>query len=194
MVRAEAIEALARLGDRDSIPDLVFLIRETDLWIPEMAIKALQALGATEAVPELVPALAAPEERTRLAAAAALCEFGSRKGIDVILEEEDRLDALNALRNPAALKRLRASRLPDGLSGGTSKELVEALAASAGLKVEWSPNHVADNTWIAIRRKASPEVQNLLGRTGWMILDDDRIRVMAPDEAVRFWKSWASKP
>jgi HEAT repeat protein len=189
--RAAAAGALADLGVGEAAQEILPLLWAWDPRDVEVAVQALVALGARSAIPELEKALARADRPGRIAAAAGLCELGSQKGIAILLDEEKKLESLNALRSPAAWSRLRSVRLSHRLPLGLDvKAKVEALAGSAGFKVEWSPGYVPD--YVAPWNRSL--VEGILGGTGSAVVEDGLLRVLSTQEALGFWRAWAPKP
>lgn len=227
IVRAFAATALGNLGAREAVPELLKRLSDKDYYITQCSIDAVGMLGAREAIPELIKLLeneyvrknaiealarleaseaAAPvesllvddAEEVRVSAASFLCERGSRRGVPVLLECSDSLVALNALRRPGSLKRLRTGKAT-GEGEGRAKVLTERLAKEAGLSVEWPPPSPVLQSWMDQRRRLPhrenrPTLLEALQLLVWgeyeAVVEGDRLRILPRDEASTYWQAW----
>lgn len=182
----------------------------------------LVGLEAREMIPELKALLASTQERDRVVVARALCEFGVRDGLPLLLrcaegqeprerrwwsgevEEGPSTDLLplNALRSPAAWKRLRRTSLPE-LWRLSPRQAWAAIARSAGLRLE-VPEGAAwarDPGWFDRRGSglwSNPfptlveAIDALTSRRPYaVLLEEDRLRVVPLADAIAFWKRWS---
>ena len=134
-----------------------------------------------------------PVSYVRFVAAQALCRLGRREGVPLILESarsnpESRwfLVILNQVRRPGVWEKVRKAE-------GDLKTLAE----KAGLRIEESFRFEfrPDAFWIS---KASrlPEEDlrrffiRVVPRSREIVLEDDRLRVLYRDEALKFWSAW----
>lgn len=131
-VRAQACDALARIGDATAVGALFGLIGDLDSRVALAAIGAVQSLGSHEARGHAMTAARSDDARTRHAAIRIISYFGYPEGIDVLLaaiaDPDDRIrDAatfglallddprataalLAATRHPSAATRAAACR------------------------------------------------------------------------------------
>lgn len=87
LVRAAAIQALAELGDRAAIGDILPLLRDADRWVREKAVEAVGAFKAAKALDPLMALLADdPEWSVRASAAEALGRLGDPRAIGVLTQ------------------------------------------------------------------------------------------------------------
>lgn len=84
-VRAQACEALGRIGDPSAVGQLFALVGDSDARVAQAAIAAVQSLGSDEAKAHVLAAARSPEGRTRRAALQILSYFGYPEGLDMLL-------------------------------------------------------------------------------------------------------------
>jgi hypothetical protein len=142
-VRQEAVAALARIGDAESVEPLVRTLRSPESGIQTQAAFALGKLRDPRAVDALLEALKEPY--LAQSAATALGEIGERSAIEPLLAVLPRRDISEATRASVAnaLSRMgEASALP---------EMLAALQSTQSLLV---------------RREMALAIGNLFGRPG----------------------------
>lgn len=164
-------------------------------YLCEPAMTALGAIGGSESEALLKAAVRNPDERMREYAAKALCRMGSREGVNLILRSDGDLFPLNALRAPQAWNRLARMTVTGDLVG-TTQDKVERLASEAGMKLEWlREGKAARGDW-SLRvpnQGARLSVLRALEKSlSWhaAVLEEDRIRVLAAEEGLAFWRAW----
>lgn len=88
-VRAQACDALARIGDPSVVSKLFALIGDHDPRVSQAAAGAVQSLGSDDAKAHALAAARSTDARTRRAALRILSYFGYPEGLDVLLEAID---------------------------------------------------------------------------------------------------------
>jgi HEAT repeat protein len=222
-----AAEALAILGARDQAPAIARLLGDRDVEVRKAAAEALHALGALPTGDKVAAALFAGVEPQQVQGAAeTLCRVGLPEGVPIVLQicsdvrlalqdpptgqmrwvSRKSLELLNAVREPAAWKRLATTPAPAAIEG-TRRELIERLAKDAGLQVIWSPAAAwEEDRWILGRERLPAKPQTLLGTLILLlsvhgvhqpfpercqfILEGDRLRVLRSAEALDAWEAW----
>jgi len=195
VLRMEAIRAAGILGAVAGIPKLIKAAQVPDEPGFPVRAGALQSLGrlrAKDALPLARKLLGDPDEAVRIAAAKALCELGDSKGSTLLLQNEEDLAPLNALRQPQAWERLQATMF-------VSVEAVHDLA--------WKIDFVQTKTGMTVERAAGyPQTHPLPQRSGRLtllealrdaideryelVLESERIRILPREDALKFWKAW----
>ncbi|HVR83077.1 MAG TPA: HEAT repeat domain-containing protein, partial [Planctomycetota bacterium] len=190
---ATAASALASLGARETIPDLLRLVEDPSVLVRLAVANALCTLGSRAGVPALLQKCA--DLRWPIREGTSNVSVGKSPGI------------LNALRQPELWKRLKGTAVTPDLRS-TRKANLERIAKAAGLSLDWSPSVQPDlDGWI-LGRRLRPQ-----GIRGWTFLDElqhdlrgrwvgsrspryeavlepDRIRILTSDEALQFWTGW----
>jgi HEAT repeat protein len=219
--RAGSPLALARLGSKESIPDIAALLDDprmrggaamalgeleaiqTAPRLVEMlqngkrsesrsAVWALGEIGAKDTIPDIVRLLKDPQLRGP--AARSLCMLGSTEGVSTLLESRQELNPLNALRNPKVWSRLRALSLGHERVRGSRREILEKVGKLSGLRIEcpeWEDGQ--GWRWPEHGRRLTDTLEQLTRGRWAFILEEDRIRIVDFDEALRFWKEWWDK-
>lgn len=167
----------------------------------------LARMEAEEAIPDLTRLLEEGGAGEKILAARALAELGRADGARVLFRsaaegDASALLALNALRAPAAWRRLQETALPE-FWVLPARGAWEAAARAAGLKLDvpGDPGWVRDPDWP--RRRNSEGWSNsfpvaaeglealLAGRPYAVILEEDRLRVVPRADALSFWRAWS---
>jgi HEAT repeat protein len=193
----EAAWALGELRAVASAPLLVRSVGERDIRTLT-SLTALARMEALDQVKPLVLLLSQYSGRDRLPVAEALCQLGEAAGVPDLLAEKYALWTLNALRAKNAWKTLREINISTALRRPTVQALVERLERE-NLKIEYMDS-VAVRRALETRLFAPGEELGTLnglralemvifGGASW-ILESDRIRIVSPEEAGRFWLSW----
>lgn len=175
--RRIAVEILAEIGSRDTVPALVQRLRDPSMPVRLEAAMALCCLGSREGVPLLL------EERANLIYLNALRDASSWKRV-------------RAARSTVGRGRT---------SPGDLKDDVTRWASDRGLALRWESGSEGDlylwkftyglgsTSWLH-----SPDSSGPLSY--WMgdgrfaaIVEPDVIRVVPYDEAWIFWKNWAAQ-
>jgi hypothetical protein len=200
-VRAAAVNGVARVGGPDAARDIAARLKDPGPSVRAAAAEALARLGATPLAPVNDALGPHPHDSARRHAARALCVLGSKRGVPVLLEDPEEFVYLNALRQPAAWKRLQ-DRSANGTRDGTNRELAEDVARQAGLAVDWSAHLTPDQvrelaekrgaeSWRWKARMSVHEVfRYLLPDTCDFILEAERVRVVTREEVLAFWRAW----
>lgn len=190
--RAAAVKAFGELGARERSREIEETLRDSYLYARAQACWTLAQMDARTSVKDIVPLLSDRQELVRSMAAKSLCWLGAREGVPLVLEEGKRLSFLNALRQPAAWKRLGEGRSP--APRGPFKDAVGRVAADAGMKVEVSPSFAGrdsfEGMWGGFSPRQTIDLMLDEGLTGEFVIERDRIRILNRDEALRFWKEW----
>jgi HEAT repeat protein len=224
--QSHAAEALAALGARDRAPAIEALLRDRDVEVRKAAVGALHRLDALPPAKEVARAVfAGIEPHQRIGAAEALCRAGIPEGVPTVLllssDVRVRLQeppsgemrwvyprsctVLNAVREPAAWKRLTETRIPGPLEG-TRRELIDRLAKTAGLQAEWDPaDGWEDDGWMTARdRVARTEGSVLDALTPLLaahdrqplpfrfdaVIEGGRLRILRYADALDAWEAW----
>ena len=199
-VRSNAVTALQSLRATEAVPALLKRLRVEASTLIRGILAALSALDAKEAIPDVACALDETDSFQRHAAAGCLCALGDRRGAPLVLAQLDRLNALNALRNPRLWQRLAGSKVEKDFKG-TRRVLLERAARAIGLPIEWSDS-LNDQDRDSLDGQI--EIPTCGGRATYLdalrtaygpyvVLEDDRVRVISIDHASGFWKSWWEK-
>jgi HEAT repeat protein len=195
-----ALRAAGGLKLREALPAAVRALERSDSTVRSSALQMIGDLGAVEAEASVVARLADSDGYVRRAAAYCLCRLGSRKGVEMTLEQGASLLDLNLLRSPAALKALEESTVPVQF-GATRLEVVERLARDHGWKADYSFSGEAQawmkgpaSAWLVEGKKRSVDVlRGLTDDRFAVVLDPGRIRIMTRIEAERFWTAWLAQ-
>lgn len=144
-VEAEAMEALADLRVAEALPDILLRLKSRDFSIRMAAVRSLDRLDAGD--PEAIEGLQQdPDEWVRTESAAWLAHRGDPRGGALLLRSPGRLDSLNGARQPDLWTRLRSVTLKGDLEG-TTAEIYARLAERAGLRLELPANEVPSCLW-----------------------------------------------
>lgn len=193
-LRGDAARALGMLGTKDVVPDLVALLQDSYLYARAGAAEALADLGAAEAAEGVVRLLHDPVPYVRRAAASALCRLGRREGVDWILESPDgSLLDLNAFRRPVPWKRL-CSVDP---GGDVSLKMWVGQAGYRWVE-DAEKESEPDSDEVTVRleefRRPGERFREFALRSipsgREAILEKDSLRLVAREEALKFWKEW----
>ncbi len=193
-----AARALGLLGAKEAVPVLLSLLPHRSAFIRTAAANALGELDASDAVEALRPGLADKVDWVRAEAATALTRLGSKAGVPVLLEEARKgtftaqLIALNALRQPEVYRKLKAKGLtrdiqgqPEGFSAAWSKEAGLPLVGARRDETQEYPAY--EGRTHLLRALES------VARSSWgvvVIMEPDQVRLLPPEEALKFWTAW----
>ena len=195
------LDGVTALRAKEAVPGLIKLLKHERLFIRRRTLETLAAIGAKEAVPAIVPLLDDPDKSVTIVAAHTLCQLGSIKPVDWILDEKNggSLTLLNALRQPRLWDRFRKKKaeVNRGCFGSAALKIV---AKEAGLKYDGPNFYVAVSIMVgapwtlgAGETPRLPLTETLLrGAMGQheVVLEDDRIRVLSREDAKKFWREW----
>lgn len=191
-----ALDAMAEIGAREAAPAVMRLLSDRSRWVRENALDAVGALAGDEAVPAVIRLLEDPERPLRREAGEWLCARGRREGVSQLLERDNSLHALNALRSPELWKKLGARRV-ETAAAGTRREMVDRLIREAGMVPEWAGARPGeDPAWMAERVRRPPgagflrQLSRFLYYHYCFVLEGDRVRILHGDDAREFWEVW----
>jgi HEAT repeat protein len=192
------------IGRPRAVPALIRLLEEGDSW---HAAQVLGQWGAREAVEPLARALHADGRHLPEYAAVALARIGDARGLELILKlprrttpnqgrMENALLSLNGIRHPEAFQKAVSTKWEQKSKWfWTLEEAVTELARRIGMKCTFS-KEITDldrrtpSDWPR-RELDLDQIASTWGRLAAFIIEPGEIRVMAPEEALRFWESWA---
>jgi hypothetical protein len=194
--------ALARLGDKGSIPGILQLLEDSEHNVRVQALQALSLLEAREAVPRISNLVKQTEGFAGFVcvpAAVALCQLNSAEGAPLLLKRETQLANLNGLRRPEDFHRLAHTILKKDLTG-TAKDLVDEVAREGDLRFDGShpvfEKSVAWHAWRMTLRSGATLLRALeeIFEDGRFvpILEEGSIRVIPKGEALKHWEIWLS--
>lgn len=193
-VRRAGADALAALGVAEP---LLAALKGGDTGGRNFVLEILHDRPLPEAKARLVELLSDPSAETRPLAAAALCAIGSREGAETLLREGESLFSLNALRRPKLWEKLSSPAPAFPVEPAFLRKSLEPLAEALRMKVEApSPADGARTEDVFVpagQRTLHQAFRTVLwphaGR--WeVLLEDDCVRVVSREEAVRFWTDW----
>jgi HEAT repeat protein len=199
--------AWARIGGEEFVPLLLSRLKldEMDRYWETNVLGRIGGEPATQGIREL---LTAKNQYLRSTATSMLCRNGLRDALPLIFSTESVQGygfpylELNAVRSPKIWKRLGERALKQPVYG-TAKELVTMIANEAGLSVEvppagspvlatWENYHLRLQEWG--RPLSLLEALERLQHSRWaFVLEGDRIHVMSPVDARKFWIDWWAK-
>lgn len=192
------------LGGEAAMAALRRKLGHSDVWTRYGVVRALGHIDTEAATAELLRMLQDEAEDVRWMAAQMLCRRGLAEGVPLTWDQaRKRYSALpfelNAIRRPAAWAKLKSAMLPEPFYG-TPKQLVERIAAAAGLPLEGlSPASREYPAWAGVYLRIPPEDLPINGldaldrtaQTRWtVVLESDRVRVLPRQESLEFWKAW----
>jgi HEAT repeat protein len=205
-IRISALGALGQHPMPQAAPEVAKRLADPSAGVRSSAIWTLRDLGAEPFVQELLGRLGDPDPKVRYRAARVVTELGVRDGVPTLLkeaqtlkdwEQNDALDSLNAIRQPAVWKRLSETPFK-GRRSGTEGEILKRVELQTGLKVEPCPE--LEKRWgSAGSTDYGPggpvfALKTILRERTVMycacILEADRIRLVTTQEAADFWKTW----
>lgn len=207
-----AAEALERLEAAQAVPGLIERSGDSRPHVRSRAALALAASGGPEAEAALRKLLNDENPRVRGVAAVALVRMGRKGEAPSLLrfaEEEDplALNSLNALRDPAAWRRIsRAEHRDDKWDGW--RPIEEILRELTGFPLDTDDVGglpvLAVTSWEdALSRRDLPlgcpnrvsarhAMDELLEwvEPHFYVLEPDKIRILPKAKALEFWKAW----
>jgi HEAT repeat protein len=188
--RRRALEVLRRIGpDARGVATAVeAAMKDPDVQTAAEAVRAFGEIQREKALPALYE-LICGDSPLKPAAAEALCALGERDGL---AGQPRPGNHLNAVRRPAQWDHLRRAAVDHDVDG-TKGEILEELATRAVMCVESSPDVERDllpfQRFYASARKRS--ILDLLQALDLpFVLEEDRIRILAPARAKDFWTQW----
>lgn len=202
--RVTALKVLGRLRGKEFMEKIRVRIADPEVQVRTEALSALSQNRAPGIDELLLSHLFDSQESVRLASARALCVRGRREGISQLLESECHasLCSLNALRSPAAWKRLMDRPVERSISGSV-QEVVNLLSAQCGLKMDWlaSPLGGRDESW-KLERSAHicamdgisylEALEKVLQVADFeLIVEDGLLQGRSREDAREFWRNWA---
>ena len=159
-------------------------MKDVDPSVAAEAVRAHGEIHREKALPLLRELLATP---LKSAAAEALCALGEREGLSGLPRPGS---YLNALRRPAQWDHLRRLTLDEDLDG-TRGEILDDVALRAVMCVEPTagvPLAELCRVDAAARKRSALEALEALDVP--FVLEEDRIRVLTPQQANEFWTKW----
>lgn len=191
----DAVATLGALGAREQRAAVAGALDAADARAVRAAVLVLEEFEAREELPRLRSLLAHGSAAVRVEAAFALASLGSAEGVDVLLRAGDRLSGLNGIRQPEAWRRLRRGPVRDPAPDEEDGFLEEAME-SLSLRVEWdaalwpeSRRRIARMFYRCPSSSAALALEwNALQGDYGVVLEDDRVRLLTRDDALRFWK------
>lgn len=194
--RYSALWHLSATAPEQAVPVLIRTLDDPEAFVRMSAADHLARLNRPEAAPLLKVLLRDPKAQTRRAAATALVWLGDSEGVSIILKDphypRTRFE-LNLLRRPEVCRAWREKLQKGPDLEGSPREQLEELCRRAGITLEVSP----DIAWPWQENPLPPDggsfltaVSNLLSGTGGAVVEEGRLRVMAPREGRRFWIRW----
>lgn len=199
--QAVALRALARLEAREAVPEI---LKRMDLFLDDKwgqvstpAVESLIRLKALDGSAGLVSLLSDRRSVVRAAAAAALCRMGSRRGVQVLLDDSKDWTALIALKEPRAWAKLQEP-YHDPMVGKTD-EILRMLARKAGLRLVSPhmnrlqgycnfPAPTPGRTLFEALHYVSVQIFKMK-----FVVEGDELRILTPDEAREYWTAWWSR-
>lgn len=192
-VRFYAVQAANDLADREAAPKVRSLLRDPDPDVRAAAARAVAALEGKAGIPALREMMTDRVPLVWGTATELLCRFGVREAAPRLLQYPNaRLESLNGVRRPEAWSRLESVRIRGPLEG-TVADLRARMVKEAGLPIEWPDLAPAERRELAGDRETIVLVDYLRYLVdGWpeIVLESDRIRLLPPEEAERFWREW----
>jgi hypothetical protein len=199
--------AWARIGGKEFVPLLLPRLKldQTDRYWETSVLGRIGGEPAMQGIREL---LTAKNQYLRQRAIAMLCRNGLREALPQVFPPESAQGypfppfELNAVATPDIWKRLGELALKEPVYG-TAKELATLIAREAGLSLDgppagspilptWQNYHQRLQEWG--RPLSLLEALERLQHTRWtFVLESDRIRVLSPGDAGKFWSDWWAK-
>lgn len=199
--------AWARAGAEDFVPLLLPRLK-LDQMDRYWEANILGRIGGEPAMQGIRELLTAKNQYLRYTAAAMLSRNGLRDALPLVFSPESTqwysfpYLELNAVGSPEIWKRLGQRALNQPVYG-TAKELATLIAKEAGISLEgppagspvlptWENYHLRLQEWG--RPLSLLEALERLQHSRWaFVLEKDRIRVLSPVDARKFWDDWWAK-
>jgi HEAT repeat protein len=202
-----AVRALALLGARDTLKDLKALLPGARSDYELELIRAFESFGATEMLDALAPRLDDLSRHADHFAATWLCSAGRREGVRWIMDDDEGMIAVNAVRNPEAWKKLTSVVLT-GDAEGTCFEIAQGIAEKAGLTLDWGRQDFIPEIPEVLRRFRIPprgdsargdvvleDLMKLMDDHYDVVLEGNTLRVLPCHRSRYIFREWwASSP
>lgn len=207
-VRNSAVEALARLRIETAVPRLIALLEDNsfEARLSGLPVRVFQALGhfnSKDVISVLKTGLTRESAWERVAAAQSLCLLGDQSGVSELLkmtgtDRQGSFVSLNFLRDPETWKELQTTRIENDCRG-TRLDLLKFLARLSGksLRAEHSVEKQLESKYGVIKLRSCNGINTVAEAlpdclTGDLeiILEAKEIKVIARQEALRFWQQW----
>ncbi len=192
----DGVNGLLELRQREVRPIIERWLQDPSPQTRGLGLTSLFRLEGQGALPAVRSYLTDPEESLRETAAALLTRAGQHGGVPILIDSKKDLFLLNAVREPRLWDRISTTRLDEPFYGN-SKEIMEYLAWKLGVGLEGPPSDAAQpRTWtdyhrrIGSRLKPSTVAEALEHFRWFVVLESDRLRVIAPEQAAAFWSAW----
>jgi HEAT repeat protein len=187
--------ALAELGDRESVPAMLRALESDDDDARRDAADALARVDPRAAEVRLKASLGSPDRTARRNAAQGLCRLGTREGVPALLEAARgdarcSLFALNAVRSPAAWKKLLDRKVASVLPGGS---LGTARLLRLTARVEVDSEEEGSSWWMfgsEVEQGWRSALHALEEYEDSAVLEGDRVRSLPRHKELRFWQDW----
>lgn len=207
----DAARALARLGATEAIPAIRRRMEEEHRDDFMELATSLADLGDPSGLVE-----ALTNQRYQYRAALELCSRGDSRGVPELLRNAEPWYGVppefNAVRKPKVWKALK-DKPWKGQIQACRLRVVERIGAAAGLKVRWEgaksfdelawPYEWESAGWIFVESSLLQELMDATNGSSHFssrtsldsppfgfILEEDSIRILPRDEALKFWKTW----
>jgi HEAT repeat protein len=187
---------LYAISPDDASPEIFANLTSTNPHTRGSAAQLLMGLEKPEAVPMIRVLLRDKEIAVRRAAATALAWQGDAEGVPMLLRDPGyvgTLFELNVVRNPEVCRAWNAIKLTGAELRGSPRELLEELCKRGGITLEvspglvWSP-HVQE--FDIDGRNLLRLISSLLWSTGGAVVEEGKLRILAPIEGRPFWIRW----
>jgi HEAT repeat protein len=196
-----AVRLLGLFGTKETLPVLREFLKSEDSDVQEAAILAMETLGLTEMLDPVAALLPKLGGETDVVASAWLCRSGRREGVENLLLDDETLIPINAVRSPAAWKKLAATPYGPELNGSLF-DIADRIARDAGLRLSWRWRSGDDDitirlmwregVWEGDRKTGAAALEQLFRSNGsWsVVLDDNVLRILPASEAQDIHKTW----
>jgi HEAT repeat protein len=141
--RDAMVTAVGLLDSPEAVAELRRLAKSPDEDLRWAAVRSLAVAGHRDILEDLRSLAKSKDSEIEVAANARLCSFGLAEGVEKLLTEDGLRTPINAVRNPAAWKKLVDVRYTADLEG-TTYDIAARIAADAGLRLDWAWDEVWD--------------------------------------------------
>jgi HEAT repeat protein len=189
-VRGVAYENLVRVDARRSVPAFIEGLSDPADWVSSCAALGLAAAGGEEALAAL-RSWNRGDVKPRSARAEALSRAGVDDGVDELIGQDVRLQALNAVRSPELWKKL-ASTPWKGPRLTRCGEALAAIAEQSGLLLDVADRAKRTHAVLIPPGATLLEALETAYAGPCWILDGGRLRCVTIWGARDFWRAWAA--
>jgi hypothetical protein len=141
--REPIVTALSLLETPESFVELRRLAQSTNTGVRWAALRALADHGHKDVLPGVAELAKSKDTNIAWTASGWLCRFGRSEGVEQLLPVTTFRTPINAVRNPAAWKKLVDVSYKADLDG-TFYEIAARIAADSGLRLDWAWEDVWD--------------------------------------------------